>query len=803
MIKMSTIYVALASLLFSLSTQAQSSKQITRNISGQIVDMESRETLPFADVLIKGKTSGTSTNVDGFFSLQGVSTDTFTLVVMYVGYNSKEIFINKGKKNISSMKIEMSSGIQLEEISVVANSFKVLKTTDGVSSVQLSPQKIALLPNVGEVDIFRSLQLLPGVSGSNESSSGLYVRGGTPDQNLVILDGMTVYNVDHFFGFFSAFNANAIKDVQLYKGAFPAKYGGRLSSVVDLTGKIGNPNEFHGNFGVNLLNAKASLQIPLFGKGSLTLSGRRSYTDIIKSGLYNSIFGVFDQTDNSNAILTANGIETTTIEPSFFFFDFNSKLSFRPTEKDNISISFYSGKDDLEEADFLDITRTFGQTTRNITRDLQENTDWGNRGLSGKWSRQWNDVWYSNILVAYSNYFSMYNRNSHIQVRNPEQDTNTIDLTLKTLEDNDVQDISIIIDNELQLGQKHKLGFGIHSTSAKVDYQLTRNDTLSILNEKQEARFTALYIQDTWRPVDKLSISLGLRTTHYDVNDQLYWSPRFSLEYQATDNIKFKGAFGRHYQFVNRVVNENVTEGSRDFWLLADEELIDVSSADHFVLGATYENDGFVFDVEAYRKNLSNLSEFSLRFQRDITQEAELFFNGDGLTQGVEFLAQKKAGQYTGWVSYTLSEVVHEFPELNDGKQFYALHDSRHEFKMVHSYDIDNWTFGLTWVYGSGKPFTEPESLYSLEFLDGSESSYISVGSKNGARLPAYHRLDVSGHYKIKKGELEYDFGVSIFNLYGRQNTWYREFDFTTTPPIVTDVKYLGFTPNISFELNF
>lgn len=798
-----TVFVALVFLLLSFNTQAQKKQDVKRNISGQIVDEESGETLPFADVLIKGKTLGTSTNVDGFFSLQGAPTDTFTLLVMYVGFNTKEFFIDAGKENISSMKIELSSGVQLEEISVVAQSFKVMKTTDGVSSVQLSPQKIALLPNVGEVDIFRSLQLLPGVSGSNESSSGLYVRGGTPDQNLVILDGMTVYNVDHFFGFFSAFNANAIKDVQLFKGAFPAKYGGRLSSVVDLTGKTGNPNEFHGNFGINLLNAKASLQIPLFGKGSLTLSGRRSYTDIIRSGLYNSIFGVFDQTDNSNAILEQNGIETTTIEPSFFFYDFNSKLSFRPTEKDNISISLYAGKDDLGEADFFDVTNEFGQISRNITRDLEENTDWGNRGLSGKWSRQWNDVWYSNILVAYSNYFSMYDRNSHVQIRNPEQDTTIFDMNLTTLEDNDVQDVSIRIDNEIQLGQKHKLGIGIESTQANVDYLLTRNDTLTILDEKQEARFTALYLQDTWQPIDKLSIGLGIRTTHYDVNDELYWSPRISLEYQATENIKFKGAYGRHYQFVNRVVNENITEGSRDFWLLADEELINVSSADHYVLGANYENEGFVFDVEAYRKNLSNLSEFTLRFQRDDTNVSELFFSGDGITQGIEFLAQKKAGQYTGWVSYTLSEVVHEFADLNEGKQFYALHDSRHEFKMVHTYDYNNWTFGLTWVLGTGKPYTEPESLYSLEYLDGSESSYISIGSKNNSRLPAYHRLDMSAHYKIKKGSIEYDFGLSIFNFYGRQNTWYREFDFTTTPPIVTDVNYLGFTPNISFELNF
>ncbi len=802
MFRNSTFYIILL-LPFTFQLSAQKSDISTRSISGIIIDVESGETLPFADILVKGKTSGTSSNVDGFFSLKGVPTDTFVVQIMYVGYTTNEIFIEKGTENISNMKIAMSSGINLGEVSVVANSFKVMKTTDGVSSVKLSPKKIALLPNVGEVDIFRSLQLLPGISASNESSSGLFVRGGTPDQNLVLVDGMTVYNVDHFFGFFSAFNASAIKDVQLYKGAFPSKYGGRLSSVVDLTGKTGNMNELHGDIGVNLLNVKAGLQIPLFGKGSLIISARRSFTDIIRSQLFKDIFGIFDTEDASIALLAENGIETTTIEPEFYFFDFNSKLSFRPTEKDNIAISLYSGKDNLLESDLLDINIPFGQTSRDIRRDLDEKSEWGNRGISGKWSRQWNEKWYSNILIAYSNYFSKYNRNVHFQVSIPEQDTTTIDVNFNTFEDNDVRDLSIKFDNELQLGQHHKLQFGIHSTTAEVDYQLIVNDTLTILDRNQNGRFSSAYLQDVFRPYDRLTINLGLRTTQYSINNKIYWSPRFSLEYEFTDAIAIKGAYGRHYQFVNRVVNENVSEGSRDFWLLGDDDLINVSQADHYVFGLTYENDDFVIDVEGYRKNLKNLSEFSLRFRRNNSQENDLFFNGDGISQGVEFLIQKKSGQYTGWLSYTLSEVVNTFSDLNEGLSFYALHDSRHEFKMVHTYEIEDWTLGLTWVYGNGKPYTEAESLYSIEYLDGTESTYINVGSNNAVRLPAYHRLDISGHYIIKRNRIEYDFGISIFNFYGRRNTWYREFDFTQRPPIVTDVKYLGFTPNLSVDVRF
>ena len=280
-----------------------------------------------------------------------------TLQVSYVGYATKEIEIAEGNVSITNIEIDLTSGVALDEIVVSSKSFKVISTAEGLSTIQISPAQLALLPNVGEVDIFRSLQLLPGVSGSNESSSGLYVRGGTPDQNLVLLDGMTVYNVDHFFGFFSAFNASAVKNVKLYKGAFPAKYGGRLSSVVDLTGIAGDPNNLHGGLSVNMLNANANIQIPLFKKGSFSLGARRSYTDIIKSGLYDKIFKVFSQTNIAPDI---EGLEINTIEPDFYFYDLNSKINITPTTKDVVSLSFYAGADHLVELNHISLERLGG-----------------------------------------------------------------------------------------------------------------------------------------------------------------------------------------------------------------------------------------------------------------------------------------------------------------------------------------------------------------------------------------------------------------------------------------------------------
>jgi len=787
------ILVLISFLFFTICLNAQ------RTISGVVISGDNQERLPFSDIIIKGTNQGTSTNVDGFFSLIDVPEDSLILQIFYVGYSTKELRIEAGNLDVKNLKIELQSGVQLGEVVVSSKSYKVMNASEGVSTIQISPAQLSLLPNVGEVDIFRSLQLLPGVSGSNESSSGLYVRGGTPDQNLVLLDGMTVYNVDHFFGFFSAFNADAVKDVQLFKGAFPAKYGGRLSSVVDLTGKTGNPTKVQGNVGLNLLNARAGIQIPLFKKGSFSIYGRRSYTDIIRSGVYNKIFDVFTQTENPPDI---DGLEINTIEPDFYFFDLNSKLSYSPTEKDVVALSYYSGADHLVELNEVRLERGENPTIL-IELDVDEKNDWGNKGFSGKWSRQWNPKLYSNFLLANSNYFSKYDRAVDILVSLVEQDTVVLDTENLTFEDNDVNDLTVRLDFEYQLNSRHKLEFGGTSTLAEVDYQFIRDDTLSILDLQQEASFTAVYVSDTWTPISRLYITAGLRTTYYDIDDKFYWAPRFSFQYNLTKKISLKGGYGKHYQFVNRIVNENVTEGSRDFWLLADDDLVKVSSAEHFVLGVGYETDNYIFDVEAYRKELGNLSEFSLRFQRDDIDLDKLFFSGNGYAEGIEFLFQKKKGDYTGWVTYTLAQVRNNFPELNNGFEFSALHDQRHEFKTVHSYEWEKFRLAATFVFGSGKPFTEPSGQYSVELLDGRTFNYISVGAKNASRLPAYHRLDLSVHYLTDYKGLDIDVGLSIFNFYDRQNVWYREYDFTQAPPVISEVRYLGLTPNLSVDLKF
>ncbi|MEM8485062.1 MAG: TonB-dependent receptor [Bacteroidota bacterium] len=783
-----------------------------KTVSGIVRDANTGETLPNASVLVVGTALGAATNVDGFFVLLGVPEDSVVIGFRYLGYSPAEFKIDVRTLNRPlDVLLEPVTASFEEEVVVTAERYQMMKTAENVSQLTVSPKDLAVLPTAGDVDIFRSLQLMPGISGTNEGSAGLFVRGGTPDQNLVLLDGMTVYHVDHFYGFFSAFNADAIKDVQVFKGGYPAKYGGRTSSVVDLTGRTG-ANVFAGHASVNLLSANATIEAPIGAKSSLLLSARRSYTDILESGVYSSIYETVtgedlnvDQTGGNGPF----GQQSAAVEPNFYFYDVNARLTYRPSRKDVLALSFYNGKDHLDKSrELIPGAGNFGaEANVSIDSELADFTDWGNIGVSTKWSRQWTPRFYTNALVAYSNYFSDYDRNGFVERRDADADTVLFANTFSTVENNDVQDLTLKLENEWRLSQNHNVEFGAQYTASDVTYNFVRDDTLGVLSRDQLGRQFSAYVQDTWRVFPGLTVTPGLRMAHYDQVDQTYLEPRLAMKFNLTPRLHLKAAYGDYNQFVARVVNENVTEGARDFWLLADGEDVGVQGATHYVAGLSYDAANWLFDVEAYYKDLSGLTEFSLRFRPSIREISadELFFTGDGIARGMEFLIQKKTGRFTGWLSYTLAEVEHTFADLNNGAPFPALQDQEHELKLVNSFEInEQWLGSMTWTYASGKPYTAPESFYDIELVDGSVQSYIHVSGKNDRRLPAYHRLDLAVHYLFPVGEAaKGKLGFSIFNLYNQSNTWYKEFDLSQTPVTVTDVGFLGFTPNLSFRVDF
>ena len=765
-------------------------------LSGHIQEDGSGERLSYSNVYIDEIKIGSSANENGFFTIIGEIEPGMILKASYVGYQTKSISLTQEiiDSNLEISLIPLTS--TLNEVVVSTESSKFLQANTEISKHRMSVQQLSLMPSIGEVDIFRSLQLLPGVSATQESGSGLYIRGGEPQENLVLLDGIKVYNVDHFFGFFSSFNANAIKSVELYKGAFPSKYGGRLSSVIDLTGKVGSFNEIKGTINANLLSASGSVEIPFLKKFSFFAAGRRSFTDILQTSFFNKIFDQFDPDDDIENL--------DPWVPKFNFYDFNGKLSYKPSQDDLITFSFYRGEDNLKESS--DTKRyqypSFGNIDKiEIIGDLDRISRWGNEGYSFKWSKQWSPKFYNSLNISYSKYYNFQDDSYFVDVRIPELDSTIFDLSVILDQNNSVQDFTARYDAEIVSGKNNKFEFGAEYTKSEVDYSFVRDDTLNITDTDQESKLYSAYISYDLKSVENLNVKIGLRGNRYGFNDKNYFSPRFQFDYSLTDKLKVKAGYGVHYQFVKKIIGENVTSRSRDFWLLSEDNNVKVGKSTHYVAGLSYERDAWLINSEIFYKDIENLTEFSLRYRN--TGIRSLFFTGTGTVKGFETLLQKKIEKYTGWISYTYIDAENIFPLLNDGNPFPAPHIQKNEFKIFNNYEINGWNFSASFIYGSGQTFTEPSYKYNVELLDDSNLTFIGVGPKNGSLLPDYHRLDLSVHHIFNINEVKGDIGVSIFNVYNRMNIWYYEYNFDQMPYVRQKKTYLGMVPNISLKFTF
>jgi hypothetical protein len=667
--------------------------------------------------------------------------------------------------------------------------------TSDVEAIAISTQQVATMPSVGEVDVFRSLQMLPGISATSDVTSGLYVRGGTPDQNLVLFDGMTVYEVDHFYGIFSAFNADAVKDVRVYPGAYPAEYGSRVSSVVDITGKSGDEHHVRASGGIGLLSARGEAEIPL-GRGSILVAARRSYSDIIRSPLFDKLFnfaGSGSSPGSSGSFSTVNG-NTASVQPKYYFYDLNAKWSYRPTDRDLWAISYYDGKDDLNRSS------TFPGFDGQAPVDNTDLTRWGNHGGSVRWFHQWDPRLSSDLILSTSHYFSI-----------GDEGVSGGPFSAGTNETNTVDDQTVRLDNALQVAQHDKISGGVWVTGNQVAYDHTVTGGASQIGSDNihlhtSAILAAGYLQNDWSLTNALDLTTGARAVHYDRLGAWFVEPRASVTYRLGSEWRLKAAWGLYHQFVNQVENENVLMGSRDFWLMADTGQ-PVTRAEHRLVGVSYEPGAYLINIEAYDKVLSGVAIVSRRQALAIagagaTQNEE-FFYGSGREQGVELLVQRKFGALTGWVGYTLAQARYTIPNINGGLPFPADQDQRHEVKAVASYALGPWTFSGNWVYGSGHPYTAPENEYTVRLLDGTTENYIHISGENAERMPAYQRLDLAVFRKLPGASwFDWQVGASIFNVYNHTNVWYRTFDVSRHPIGITDVNNLGFTPSIDLSFS-
>jgi ferric enterobactin receptor len=796
-----------ATVVTETKTYTGSSEKMNITVTGKVFDEKSGETLPFVVIRVPGTNVGTQTNVDGFFTLLNVPSDTSTIILTYIGYQTRTVYLNP-KIIIDGIQVGMvKQSRELDEVMVIADKQDLLQSAEKPGMIKMSTAKLDMLPNLGEKDIFRSFQLMPGVSAANESSAGLYVRGSTPDQSLVLYDGFTVYHVDHLFGFYSAFNADAIKDVQLYRGGFESKFGGRLGSVVEITGKDGSSKKWNLGASVSLLGINGFLEIPIKNKFTSLIAFRTSY----QGYMYNLLYSKFDNQNNTSTPTNQNGppgggpggFSEQNTKPKSNFYDLSAKLAYKFGKNDvnNLSFSLFNSRDKLDNSRSNNIGG-FGGSGRSFSSSVTDLTNYGNLGGSLKYSRKFSEKLYSNTLISASNYHSNRDRSNSMTL----QDSAGNETTRKfgTLENNNLLDLAFKTDWEVKLAKWNRLETGLLANYYHIKYSYAQNDTAPLLSRNDKGATASVYVQDNfnfWK--NRVNILIGTRFTYFTRTNKPYFEPRASADILLVKGLKFQAAWGLYYQYANRVTREDILQGSRDFWILSDGKKVPVSSSMHYIAGLQYEYKWLTISAEGYYKNLWNITEYSLRLKPAIgnISYSESFYTGNGVAKGVDFNIMGKIKGYNGWATYTLGKVTYDLAAF--GGKYPATHDVRHEFKTVHTYRIWRFDISATWVFSTGKPYTAPEGGYQLTLLDGTTQDYISVSQKNGKRFPNYHRMDFAVTYNqplpSTGGNIALSF--SLFNLYNRKNVWYKEFQVEDGQVVETNVNYLGITPNVT--LNF
>lgn len=769
----------------------------TLNISTKVQDIDSKEPLPYALVAVMGTKTFSTTNTSGQFTLINIP-DTSFLHISYLGYKDTLIFVKEAGKPIN---LHPDPSL-LKEIVVKDQGSNTIEYGEETSKVSFNPSAIDRLPVMGGSDAFRSLQLLPGISGTNETSSGLVIRGNSPDKNLVLLDGYSLYHIDHFYGIYSSFNSKAIKNIQLYKGGFSAQYGGRSSSVMVLTAKDGNRSKFSGDIGVNLVDINGVFEIPVNKRLTFIAAGRRSLTDVVENYLFKELFD--KAVVNSGDVNNATNLNYKELSPKFNFGDLNLKMTYRPNEKDQLAISFYSSADNLSYEYQTQIENLVDYTT-------SEHSRWGNVGISGFWARHWGKRLDTQIHVAYSTYYS----NTTLTDTYVYSDSLGIpDEEYIQAQDNNVSDFTIKVDNQFRTSKNSIFRFGFSNTTNTIRL-------ISILNEEEFPLFTQegnqvqLYGEYSLFITPKIETDFGLRGNFFDMTHKLYLEPKVNLMYNPLRWLSFKASWASNNQMISRVLRLDLFTSNPNFWILSNDQ-IPVMHSNHWAAGFHMNFPIATIDLEAFISNTTDEVEYlpQLRnFDTDEQRIDKLYSIGDNKTKGIELLIEKGVGSYSGWISYTLSNSLNYYDDLNGGKAFPSQYDQRNELKLVNMYKTGNWNFSAVWIYGTGKPYSAPEGSYSITTPDGSQINNVAYSRINNERLPDYHRLDLSTTYNFNIGNTKAKVGLSIFNVYNRKNFKYRRYSKVTFDDdgnilsddkyVVTDIKLLGITPSVFFNWSF
>ena len=769
--------ISLIMLLVFVCDFASAQEKLT--LSGYVRDANSGENLIAAVIRVRALNLSTYSNNYGFYSIS-LPEGKHEIEISYVGYATKEeqIEVNSSKRHNFEL---VSNSSVIEEIVVTGK-----KEDDHVTSAQMGNLKFSMeeLKNIpvlfGEKDVLKSIQLLPGVSSGGEGSANFYVRGGGGDQNLILLDEATVYNASHLMGFFSTFNSDAIKDANLYKGGIPAQYGGRISSVMDISMLDGNNKKFSAEGGIGLIASRLKLEGPIVkDKSSFMISGRRTYADL---------FLKFSSDDRAK-------------RSKLYFYDLNAKFNYKLNDRNTIYLSGYFGKDDLGYSDLFAF-------------------DWGNSTATVRWNSIINSQLFSNTSLIYSDFAYHVNVNS---------DDSKFRIASK------IRNLNLKQDFSYYSNDNSTIRFGVNLLRQEIRpasiSAVDESDINSITIESRQGVEASAYISHDWKPFEKLSLIYGLRLsdfmvmgpgTFYEFNEEgdatsesYYESgiakhyfniePRLSLSYAFNSSNSIKASFNRMTQNLHQLTNTTASLPTDQYMVSSMNVKPQIS--DQAALGyfRNFRDNTYEFSIETYYKFMDNQIDFrnGADLQANKQLEGELLY-GIGRSYGAEFLMRKKKGKLNGWISYTLSKSERQFDQINDGTWFNARQDRTHDVSLVGIYQMSKkWTLGATFVYYTGNAITFPSGKY---LIDGRTMFYYE--ERNGYRMPDYHRLDLSLTYEPKNERKKFhsSWVFGVYNAYNRKNAYVIDFRENKENANITEaykIALFGAIPSVTWNFKF
>ncbi len=758
-------------------------------LSGYVQDSKTGERLIGVNVYDPDLLVGTTTNVYGFFSLtlRSMITDSVMLVVSHIGYERWQRQLATGQDY--ELNIELTPrAIDIGSVTVVAENVETIEQKTAMSTIEIPIRQLKMVPALlGEVDVIKSIQLLPGVQSGTEGSSGLYVRGGSPDQNLILLDGAPVYNASHLFGFFSVFNSDAVKNIKLTKGGFPARFGGRLSSVVEINMKEGNNQEFNGQATVGLVASRVMLEGPLKkGKSSYIISARRTYADLMMKP--------FLKGDDSGG---------------YYFTDLNAKVNHTVSSKNRLYLSLYAGLDKF----YFRNKETYGAETSQENGNLR----WGNITSTLRWNNLITKKLFSNTTLIYSKYrFTV-----EVEEESKQRGNLTESYLLKYI--SGIEDWSARLDFDFLPNPSHSIKFGGAATTHKFSpgaaqfktagLDISALDTLIAPTQEQSAIEASLYLEDNLKLSDRLKVNAGIHGSMFSINGRQYLSaePRLTARF-LLGGWALKSSYATMTQYIHLLSNSGIGMPT-DLWVPSTDRIKPQESRQiAFGLARSLKDNKYELSVESYHKTMDNLIGYKegadfLGLDTDWQNKVEV---GSGRSYGVELFVQKKSGRTTGWLGYTISWTDRHFEGLNLGKRFSYRYDRRHDIALVFNRQLSKGVeLSGTWVYGTGNAISLPVATYpSASLVDRFYGYFFNevdyYPEKNSVRMRAYHRLDLTIRFIKRRGIREKVWTIGIYNAYSRKNPFFYFFSKDRVGnPVVKQASLFPIIPAVSFSFGF